>query len=188
MQLSDIISTVCGLLLVFTTSVSGYFLVTSPTTDSQWVNGQANLVSWDKELKDDLNGFDIKLLRLDGNGIILVARNVVTKPGTINIYVENIQPASGYVLAFVNTTQGITHGRSLPFSILKAGSTPSSTQPTPNDKAVTVSVTSGPDPTVPFATEFPSIQHTGAGISTVRVAGGGLAFAVACFVVTGMFV
>jgi len=52
-----------------------YFVVTAPTKGTQWVNGQTNVISWEKGLLDGIEGYDIELTRLSADGLILVAKN-----------------------------------------------------------------------------------------------------------------
>ena len=52
----------------------------SPTTDTQWVNGLANPLSWSKGLLDGVNSVDIELARLSTDGLLKVALNGMSYP------------------------------------------------------------------------------------------------------------
>ena len=52
----------------------------SPTTDTQWVNGLANPLSWSKGLLDGVNAVDIELARLSTDGLLKVALNGMSYP------------------------------------------------------------------------------------------------------------
>ena len=52
----------------------------SPTTDTQWVNGLANPLSWSKGLLDGVNSVDIELARLSTDGLVKVALNGMSYP------------------------------------------------------------------------------------------------------------
>jgi hypothetical protein len=52
-----------------------YLVVTSLTTGTQWVNGQANIVQWTEDFVDNVNGYDVELVRINVDGLILVAKN-----------------------------------------------------------------------------------------------------------------
>ncbi|EAU87867.2 hypothetical protein CC1G_01514 [Coprinopsis cinerea okayama7 len=145
----------------FLSSVSAYFVVTNPARDAQWVNGQVNVVTWEKGLMDGINGFDVEMARMSADGLILVARNVLSKPHSLGIYIENIPPGDDYVVICINSTHGVLHGTSQRFTILPSGATPTTTQPPLDKKAVTVTVTQGPNPTAFWATTLPPVPYSG---------------------------
>lgn len=55
-------------------------MVNQPVTGVEWVNSQANLVSWTKGVDDGLDNFDLELARLSADGIIFVAQNGMSSP------------------------------------------------------------------------------------------------------------
>lgn len=79
------------------------------------------------------------------------------KPGGINLYIENVPPGDDYVVVFMNSTHGVLLGTSERFTILPSSGTPTSSPQPLLEKAATVSVTTGPNPTVFFATTFPAL-------------------------------
>ena len=63
-------------------SPASYFVISEPQNATQWVNGNANLVQWEKGLLDGVNGFDVEMARLSQDGLMLLAMNGVS-PGPI---------------------------------------------------------------------------------------------------------
>ena len=63
-------------------SPASYFVISQPQNATQWVNGNANLVQWEKGLLDGVNGFDVEMARLSQDGLMLLAMNGVS-PGPI---------------------------------------------------------------------------------------------------------
>jgi len=53
---------------------AAYFVITEPTSSTQWKNGEAHVVTWSKG-GDDITGFDVELARLGDDGLIYVARD-----------------------------------------------------------------------------------------------------------------
>jgi len=140
---------------------SGYFVVTEPTRDSEWVNGVAHPVRWNKGALDGIAMVDVELARLSQDGLIFVARNVPAKPGVLNILIQDIPPGDDYFVVFINSTHGVLHATSPRFTILPASSSANSTQPSPISSATTVTVSGTPNPTRPFATTFPAVPGGG---------------------------
>ncbi|KAF6747301.1 hypothetical protein DFP72DRAFT_920418 [Ephemerocybe angulata] len=147
-------------LLLWACSAAAFFQITNPTTGTEWVDGQTNVVTWEKGLLDNIPGYDVELTRMSQDQILYVAKNVPGKPAGLNIVLDNVPPATDYVLIFINSTHGQLHGTSKPFSILKSGSTPSASSPTVAavDKAQTATVSGGPNPTTHFQTVFPELD------------------------------
>ncbi|KAH6912349.1 hypothetical protein BKA70DRAFT_1184949 [Coprinopsis sp. MPI-PUGE-AT-0042] len=137
-------------------SVLGYFKVTHPTSESKWANGQQYHITWEKGLRDNVDLIDIEMSTVTGEGLILVAKNVKTYHGGINIFIENIPPADNWVVICINSTHGISHGTSEPFAILASSASSEAVAETPLDKVPTVTVTSGPNPTAFFQTTLPA--------------------------------
>lgn len=83
--------------------------------------------------------------------------SVLGKSASLNIKVNGLAPGDDYFLIFINSTHGVLHATSPRFTILPASSSPNSSQPSPISGATTVTVSTGPDPTQPFATTFAAI-------------------------------
>lgn len=130
---------------------ANYFMVTAPSSGTQWANGAANLVSWVKGLEDGVDGVDIEMSRLSQDGIIYIAKDAPTGPGALNVFVQDIPPADDYYLLFLNSTSGNMFGTSTKFSI---GSSSNGTSTT-NPSVPTVTISGAPNPTQLFATTFP---------------------------------
>ncbi|KAF7295195.1 hypothetical protein MIND_01058300 [Mycena indigotica] len=138
---------------------SGYFVVTSPSLNDQWVNGETHQVSWSKGAKDGVTSFDIEMSQLSATGLTLIAKNVPSSDGdqkSINILLQDVPPGNDYFLLFLNSTHGVMHGTSPRFTILPAGSN-GNISSTTNPKAATVTVSGSPNPTQAFATTFPLV-------------------------------
>ncbi|KAF9441617.1 hypothetical protein P691DRAFT_739587 [Macrolepiota fuliginosa MF-IS2] len=151
----------CIFLVLLTTSASAYFLIDEPHRDTQWVNNQSNLVKWQKGLLDGINGFDVEMARLGTDGLTLVARNVPATQESLNIFLSDVQPADDYFLIFMNSTHGVMHATSPRFTVLSAGSNPTSKGLSPDSTVPTVTVSGAPNPTKAFATTFPALAHNG---------------------------
>ncbi|EKM52234.1 uncharacterized protein PHACADRAFT_260468 [Phanerochaete carnosa HHB-10118-sp] len=132
-------------------AVQGYFIITQPAAGTQWANGAANLVTWTKGVGDGIDGVDIEMSRMSVDGLFFVAKDAPTKPGAINIVLQDIPPANDYYLLFLNSTSGNMFATSSKFSI---GSTTNSSATTATS-APTVTVSGSPNPTAVFATTFP---------------------------------
>jgi hypothetical protein len=104
------------------------------------------------------------LLRLSTptNHLSLPFFTVSAKPGGLNIYLENVPAGDDHVLFSLNSTHAVLQGLSQHFTILSSSGSPISAPIAPLDKATTVSVNSGPNPTAFFATTM------------TRVGGGGV--------------
>lgn len=153
MQPSLIPTSLLSLLLAwfFPVVQANYFIITQPAAGTQWANGAANLVTWTKGVGDGIDGIDIEMSRLSQEGLIFIARDAPTKPGAINIFVQDLPPANDYYLLFLNSTSGNMFASSQQFSI---GSTANSSATT-NPNVPTVTVSGAPNPTDVFATTFP---------------------------------
>jgi hypothetical protein len=136
---------------------ANYFIITSPAAKSQWQNNAANLVSWEKALLDDINGFDLEMARMSTDGLTLIARNVPAKQKHLNILLQDVPAGEDYFLIFINSTHGILHATSPMFTILAAGATTSTTPPSPAKDVPTVTISGSPNPAQQFATTFPAI-------------------------------
>ncbi|TFK48119.1 hypothetical protein OE88DRAFT_1664487 [Heliocybe sulcata] len=158
MRFSSIPATILSLLsawLLLPLAVHGsYFEITSPSNGTQWVNGQANPVTWEKGLLDGITSFDVELARLSQDGLLYAAKDVPADTSSLNIYLQNVPAADDYFLLFLNSTHGVMYTVSDKFSIVASSSSASST-PQPLTSAPTVSISGGPNPTNAFATTFP---------------------------------
>ncbi|KAJ7702465.1 hypothetical protein B0H17DRAFT_1044413 [Mycena rosella] len=144
------------LLTALASSVSAYFVVTSPKLNDQWANGDTRMVSWSKGALDGISSFDIEMSRMSTDGLTLVAKNVPSLDSSqksINILLQDVPPGDDYFLLFINSTHGVMHATSPRFSILATGATSNSSAAT-NAKAPTVTVSGAPNPTQAFATTF----------------------------------
>ncbi|KII85901.1 hypothetical protein PLICRDRAFT_178208 [Plicaturopsis crispa FD-325 SS-3] len=168
MRLSNLIparTTLVSLVLsCFVGSASAYFKITQPASNSTWVNGAVNPVSWTKGLLDGISSFDVELARLSQDGLIMVAKDVPTSGNSFNILLQDVPAADDYFLLFLNVTHGAMYSISPKFTIVSSSSSASST-PSPTSGA-TVTVSGGPDPTKLFATTFPATS------GSIRVIGG----------------
>jgi hypothetical protein len=126
--------------------------VTSPTKGVQWANGQTYPVSWTKGLLDGIDFIDLELTRMQSDGLILIARDIPSSSGGINLALSSVPVADDYFLLFLNSTHGIMYGTSLTFSIVDSTSSNSSAQSIPSKPTVTI--TGGPNPTAQFAATF----------------------------------
>lgn len=171
-------------------AVHAYFNILNPTKGAQWVNGEANLISWSKGLLDDIIDFDIELIRLGTDGIVYVAQGIDAhlKSKAINLYLKDVPPGNDYFLIFLNSTHGVTYTTSNRFSILASGTSPSGEQPKPDPAAPSVTISGGPNPTAQFATTFPAASgalkqlvsvtgvYTCAAVAVAMVVGAGSVF------------
>ncbi|KAH9031160.1 hypothetical protein EDB85DRAFT_1891277 [Lactarius pseudohatsudake] len=132
----------------------GYFKVTAPTKGIEWANGQTYPVTWTKGLLDGVDFVDLELTRMSTDGLILVARDVPSSTGGLNIALNSVPAGDDYFLLVLNSTHGIMYATSQPFSIVDSGSSNSSVQPIASKPTVTVS--GGPNPTAQFAATFGS--------------------------------
>ncbi|TDL27097.1 hypothetical protein BD410DRAFT_783284 [Rickenella mellea] len=143
---------------------NSYFIVNQPQQGSQWVNGQANPISWTKGLLDGVNSVDVELARLSSDGLIYVASSVNAKTGSLNVLPQNVPPADDYYLLFLNVSHGAMYALSPRFSILSAGASSPSSTAAPIAAAPTVTLSGGPNPTAAvFATTFAALPNRGHG-------------------------
>jgi len=148
---------ICAVWVWQITYASAYFLIQSPGNTTQLVNNVANVITWTKGVDDGIFGFDLEMTRMSVDGLFLIARNVLSAPGAINIYFENVPPGDDYFFLFINSTIGQMYALSSTFSILAADGTPSVTPPSPSGSVPTVTVSGTPTPTPLFATTFATL-------------------------------
>jgi len=164
--LSSIWMVVCAVWVWQITYASAYFVIQNPGNGTQLVNNVANLITWAKGVDDGIFGFDLEMTRMSKDGLFLIARNVVSGPGAINIYFENVPPGDDYFLLFINSTIGQMYSISSTFSILAADTTPSVTPPSPANNAPTVTVSGTPIPTPLFGTTFATLPSSAVALFT----------------------
>jgi hypothetical protein len=129
-----------------------YFVVTSPAKGNEWVNGQTYSVQWTKGLLDGIDFVDLEFLRMNTDGILLVAQNIPSKSGGLNIKLESIPAGSDYFAVFLNSTHGGTYATSQMFSVLDSGTSNSSSPPISSKPTVTIS--GAPNPTGLFVATY----------------------------------
>ncbi|KAF9529943.1 hypothetical protein CPB83DRAFT_851873 [Crepidotus variabilis] len=161
-------SSACLVLALLAVNTSAYFIIDEPALNRQWPNNAVNLVTWSKGVLDGVNGFDVEMAQMGQDGLRLVARNVPSKPNSLNIMLQDIPAGDDYFLIFINSTHGVMHSTSSRFSILAASASPSSPPPAANPSVPTVTISGTPNPTQPFATTFPAILDN-AGRPTVQL-------------------
>ncbi|KAI9511918.1 hypothetical protein F5148DRAFT_1167447 [Russula earlei] len=137
----------------------GYFQVTYPIKGSQVAEGQPFPVTWSKGLLDGVSLFDLELTRMSTDGLILIARNVSSSSGGINIALNSVPPGDDYFFLFINSVHGLMYANSQMFSIANSGTGNSSTVPQPLPSKPTVTVSGGLNPTAQFATTFPVLAN-----------------------------
>lgn len=54
---------------------TAYFLVEEPKASTQWKNGEAAPVKWDKGVLDGVDAFDLEMARLSSDGLTYIAMN-----------------------------------------------------------------------------------------------------------------
>jgi len=163
-SLSSSCSSACFILSFLAAQASaGYFLIDEPALKREWSNNAANLISWQKGVLDGINGFDVEMARMSTDGLMLVARNVPAKQGRLNIMLQDVPPGDDYFLIFINSTHGVMHATSNRFTILSPSATPSATPPQVAPNVPTVTISGGPNPTMPFATTFAAIANGAVG-------------------------
>jgi len=134
---------------------NSFFQITQPAVGTQWQNGAANLVTWDKAVGDGIHVMDVEMSRLSQDGLIFVARDVPTGPGALNIFLQDVPAADDYFLIFLNSTHGVMYTTSPKFTIGSSANASATTDP----NVATVTVSGGPNPTKAFATTFPPSEN-----------------------------
>jgi len=128
--------------------------VTYPTKGAQLANGQTYPITWEKGLLDGVNFFDLELTRMNSNGLILIARDISSSIGGINLALNSVPDGDDYSLLFINSTHGVLYATSPLFSIVDSGSGNSTVKALSSKPTVTIS--GGPNPTAQFVTTFPA--------------------------------
>jgi len=156
-SLSSIWMAVCAVWVWQITHASAFFLVLNPANGTECPNNVPIGITWTKGANDGIMGFDLEMTRMSVDGLFLIARNVLSSPGGINIYFENVPPGNDYFLILINSTIGQMYSISNMFSILDANSTPSATPPSPVGGVPTLTVSGTPTPTPLFGTTFATL-------------------------------
>ncbi|GAB1525402.1 hypothetical protein RhiTH_008563 [Rhizoctonia solani] len=136
--------------------VPSYLKIKTPSPQHPWQIGQSNGLSWVSAF-EGVTQFDIELARLKTDGLLFVARNVSTSWNNLNIHLDSVPTGDDYYVLFLDSTHGNVYSMSERFSILAAGSTPTSgTVAAANAGANEVTLKGGPNPTAQFAYTFVS--------------------------------
>jgi len=132
-----------------------YFYITKPAASDQWTQGQPHATNWIHAV-DGIDVVDIELGRTSTTGLLLAAREVPTKWGSLNLLLGEVPPGDDYYLIFLNVTHGLVYSISDQFTILPAdtSSANSSAQIAPDASKPTVTVTGAPGPTMLFAATY----------------------------------
>ncbi|KAF8741792.1 hypothetical protein RHS02_03343, partial [Rhizoctonia solani] len=137
-------------------SWTAYLKIKTPSPQHPWQIGQSNGLSWVSAF-EGVTQFDIELARLKTDGLLFVARNVSTSWNNLNIHLDSVPTGDDYYVLFLDSTHGNVYSMSERFSILAAGSTPTSgTVAAANAGANEVTLKGGPNPTAQFAYTFVS--------------------------------
>ncbi|CAE6361038.1 unnamed protein product [Rhizoctonia solani] len=135
---------------------TAYLKIKTPSPQHPWQIGQSNGLSWVSAF-EGVTQFDIELARLKTDGLLFVARNVSTSWTNLNIHLDSVPTGDDYYVLFLDSTHGNVYSMSERFSILAAGSTPTSgSVATANAGANEVTLKGGPNPTAQFAYTFVS--------------------------------
>ncbi|KAF8707627.1 hypothetical protein RHS03_03425, partial [Rhizoctonia solani] len=135
---------------------TAYLKIKTPSPQHPWQIGQSNGLSWVSAF-EGVTQFDIELARLKTDGLLFVARNVSTSWNNLNIHLDSVPTGDDYYVLFLDSTHGNVYSMSERFSILAAGSTPTSgTVAAANAGANEVTLKGGPNPTAQFAYTFVS--------------------------------
>ncbi|CCO34869.1 hypothetical protein BN14_08978 [Rhizoctonia solani AG-1 IB] len=133
-----------------------YLKIKTPSPQHPWQIGQTNGLSWVSAF-EGVTQFDIELARLKTDGLLFVARNVSISWSNLNVHLDNVPIGDDYYVLFLDSTHGNVYSMSERFSIVAAGSTPTSgTVATANAGANEVTLKGGPNPTAQFAHTFVS--------------------------------
>jgi len=151
---TSVLSLLLAWCLIPLANANPYFIITSPSTGSQWANGSPNVLTWVKGVDDGVDAFDLEMSRLSQDGLFLIANQVPTTLSSLNILLQDVPPADDYYLVALNSTHGLHYATSNQFSIVAAGSS-NATSTSPDSSVPTVTVSGTPDPTKVFGTTFP---------------------------------
>jgi len=132
-----------------------YFYITKPAAEDQWTQGQPHAANWVHAV-DGIDIVDVEIGRTSTSGMLLVAREVPTKWGSLNLLLEDVPPGNDYYFIFLNVTHGLVYSVSDPFTILPASSTSanSTTEVAPDPSKPTVTVTGAPGPLMSFVETY----------------------------------
>jgi len=132
-----------------------YFYITKPSKGDQWTQGEPHAATWVHGV-DGLVVVDVELGRTSTSGLLLGAREVPTRWGSLNILLGDVPPGDDYYLIFLNVTHGLVYSISDQFTILPASSSSSnsSAEIAPDPSKPTVTVSGAPGPTMDFAATY----------------------------------
>jgi len=146
-------------------NIPTYFIITSPSKGAVWSNNATNNIQWVVAVDVVPYGqFDVELARLSTDGLLFVARNVLTSWNSLNIDVEGIPNGDDYFILFLDATNGVSYSTSQRFSIqMNNGSTPWTDSSKP-----TASISGTPNPTAQFGTTFAAVASSAAPMPTLE--------------------
>ncbi|KAG8902104.1 hypothetical protein FRB99_004831 [Tulasnella sp. 403] len=132
-----------------------YFHITRPAAGDQWTQGQAHAANWVHAV-DNIDIVDVELARMSTSGLLLAAREVPTRWGSLNLLLGDVPPGDDYYLVFLNVTHGVVYSVSQKFTILPPDGTSanSTTQVAADPSKPTVTVTGAPGPLMSFAATY----------------------------------
>ncbi|KAF8901544.1 hypothetical protein CPB85DRAFT_1377308 [Mucidula mucida] len=155
----------CLAVSLLVASASAYFVVTEPTEDTQWQNGKANVITWDKGVLDGVSAFDLEMTRLSSDGLTYIASTIPSlkhSTKSLSVYLEDVPAGDDYFLLFLNSSHGVLYAISPRFTILNASDTATAASTATADAdAATVTISGSPNPTQAFATTFPAVESGG---------------------------
>jgi len=155
MKLSFSLLPLLALIPISTAVGPSYFYITRPAAGDQWTQGDPHAATW-IHANDDINIVDVELARMSTSGLLLAAREVPTRWGSLNLEFGSVPPGDDYYLVFLNVTHGEVYSISEKFTILAASSSSanSTAQVAPVANKPTVTVIGTPGPLMTFAQTF----------------------------------
>jgi hypothetical protein len=132
-----------------------YFYITKPAKGDQWTQGDAHATTWVHAV-DGIDVVDVELGRTSTSGLLLGAREVPTRWGSLNLLLGDVPPGDDYYFIFMNVTHGLVYSVSEQFTILAASSSSSnsSSEIAPDPSKPTVTISGAPGPTMSFAATY----------------------------------
>jgi len=101
--------------------------ITGPSSDYYWVFGQSNTIQWTTS-SGDPNPISITITNPDNsilNGVFSIAQNVSVDTSFFTVTNVTLRPDSGYIVNFVNPTNGSdVYASSSGFTVQPAGTAP----------------------------------------------------------------
>jgi len=132
-----------------------YFYITKPSKGDQWTQGEPHAATWVHAV-DGIDVVDVELGRTSTSGLLLGAREVPTRWGSLNLLLGDVPPGDDYYFIFMNVTHGLVYSISDQFTILPASSSSSnsSSEIAPDPSKPTVTISGAPGPTMSFAATY----------------------------------